>query len=98
MAARSGGTTEGCWDGTRSVLAASMDASWGQKTAKCKERPVVLFMPLDYYDRSCYCQVMKTNNISEVSEPRRSKGQASRAAILLAATKLATTKGLDGLS
>ncbi|HYV38917.1 MAG TPA: TetR/AcrR family transcriptional regulator [Gemmataceae bacterium] len=41
---------------------------------------------------------MKTNNYSEVSEPRPSKGQASRAAILLAATKLATTKGLDGLS
>jgi AcrR family transcriptional regulator len=31
-------------------------------------------------------------------EPRPSKGQASRATILLAATKLATTKGLDGLS
>src|SRR5262245_34029493 len=55
-------------------------------------------MPLDYYDRSCYCQDMKTNNFSEVSESRPSKGQASRAAILLAATKLATTKGLDGLS
>ena len=30
--------------------------------------------------------------------PRHSKGQASRATILLAAAKLATTKGLDGLS
>src|SRR5579883_3428347 len=33
----------------------------------------------------------------ELAAPR-SKGQASRAAILLAAAKLATTKGLDGLS
>src|SRR5438128_1078208 len=31
-------------------------------------------------------------------EPRPSKGQASRAAILRTAAKLATTKGLDGLS
>jgi AcrR family transcriptional regulator len=31
-------------------------------------------------------------------EPRPSKGQASRATILLTAAKLATTKGLDGLS
>jgi AcrR family transcriptional regulator len=31
-------------------------------------------------------------------EPRPSKGQASRATILLAAAKLATTRGLDGLS
>lgn len=31
-------------------------------------------------------------------EPSPSKGQASRAAILLTAAKLATTKGLDGLS
>ncbi len=31
-------------------------------------------------------------------EPPPSKGQASRATILLAATKLATTRGLDGLS
>jgi AcrR family transcriptional regulator len=31
-------------------------------------------------------------------EPRLSKGQASRATILLTAAKLATTKGLDGLS
>jgi AcrR family transcriptional regulator len=38
------------------------------------------------------------NNNSPVTEPTRSKGEASRAAILLAATKLATTKGLDGLS
>ncbi|MCP6762679.1 MAG: TetR/AcrR family transcriptional regulator [Fischerella sp. CENA71] len=38
----------------------------------------------------------KTN--SEGKEPRRSKGQASREAILLTATKLATMKGLSGLS
>ena len=38
----------------------------------------------------------KTN--AEIGEPRHSKGQASRAAILHAAAKLATTKGLDGLS
>jgi AcrR family transcriptional regulator len=31
-------------------------------------------------------------------EPRPSKGEASRATILLAAAKLATTRGLDGLS
>src|SRR5689334_14279217 len=31
-------------------------------------------------------------------EPRPSKGQASRATILLTAAKLATLKGLDGLS
>ncbi|HEY9638982.1 MAG TPA: TetR/AcrR family transcriptional regulator [Coleofasciculaceae cyanobacterium] len=35
---------------------------------------------------------------SEEKEPRRSKGQASRETILLAATKLATLKGLNGLS
>src|SRR6516162_2655396 len=32
------------------------------------------------------------------TEPRPSKGEASRATILLTAAKLATTKGLDGLS
>jgi AcrR family transcriptional regulator len=37
-------------------------------------------------------------NDSLTGEPRASKGQTSRAAILLAAAKLATTKGLDGLS
>lgn len=35
---------------------------------------------------------------SEVGTPHPSKGQTSRAAILLAAAKLATMKGLDGLS
>jgi AcrR family transcriptional regulator len=35
---------------------------------------------------------------SVIGEPRASKGQISRAAILLAAAKLATTKGLIGLS
>lgn len=35
---------------------------------------------------------------SKDAEAAPSKGQASRASILLAATKLATTKGLDGLS
>lgn len=35
---------------------------------------------------------------SEEKEPRRTKGQASRETILLTATKLATLKGLSGLS
>ena len=35
---------------------------------------------------------------SEGDEPRRSKGQSSRTVILLTAAKLATTKGLTGLS
>ncbi|MGV0028809.1 TetR/AcrR family transcriptional regulator [Phormidesmis priestleyi] len=35
---------------------------------------------------------------SEDGDPRRSKGQSSRATILLAAAKLVTTKGLNGLS
>jgi AcrR family transcriptional regulator len=35
---------------------------------------------------------------SDAGEARRSKGEVSRAAILLAAAKLATTKGLDALS
>jgi AcrR family transcriptional regulator len=39
-----------------------------------------------------------TKTSSPPTEPRRSKGQASRTNILLAAAKLATTKGLDGLS
>jgi AcrR family transcriptional regulator len=34
----------------------------------------------------------------EIGEPRHSKGQSSRDTILLAAAKLATTKGLEGLS
>jgi AcrR family transcriptional regulator len=41
---------------------------------------------------------MTPNNHSEGGDPRPSKGQVSRAAILHAAAKLATTKGLDGLS
>ena len=45
---------------------------------------------------------MNTNlskkNGADAGEPYRSKGQVSRTAILLAAAKLATTKGLDGLS
>jgi AcrR family transcriptional regulator len=57
---------------------------------------------LDYYDRSCYCQVMNATSTkkidSESDELRPSKGQVSRATILLAAAKLATTKGLTGLS
>jgi AcrR family transcriptional regulator len=57
---------------------------------------------LDYYDRSCYCQVMKTSptkkNGTAGDGPRPSKGEASRATILLTAAKLATTRGLDGLS
>ena len=57
---------------------------------------------LDGYDRSCYCQGMNASllkkNGADAGEPCRSKGQISRAAILHAAAKLATTKGLDGLS
>ena len=45
---------------------------------------------------------MKTSstkkNDTAGDEPRPSKGEASRATILLTAAKLATTKGLDGLS
>src|SRR6516162_2656275 len=59
-------------------------------------------MQLDYYDRSCYCQVMNTETTKKTgpvgNESRPSKGEASRTAILLTAAKLATTKGLDGLS
>jgi AcrR family transcriptional regulator len=62
----------------------------------------VLFTPLDYYDRSCYCQVMKTPSTPKTGprgdEPRPSKGEASRATILHSAAKLATMRGLDGLS
>jgi AcrR family transcriptional regulator len=53
-------------------------------------------------DRSCYCQVLSATStkktIPQGDEPRPSKGQASRATILLAAAKLATLRGLDGLS
>src|SRR5690348_10081232 len=60
------------------------------------------FSELDYYDRSCYCQVMNADstkkNTVHGDEPHPSKGQASRSTILLTAAKLATTKGLDGLS
>jgi AcrR family transcriptional regulator len=38
------------------------------------------------------------NNAPDAGEPRPSKGQVSRTAILLAAARLATIKGLDGLS
>jgi len=55
-------------------------------------------MTLDYYDRSCYCQGMQQKNNSDGAAPRPSKGEVSRATILLAAAKLATTKGLEGLS
>lgn len=60
------------------------------------------FIRLDYYERSCYCQAMNTSLLlktgSEGDNSRRSKGQVSRAAILLTAAKMATTKGLNGLS
>src|SRR5262249_36351965 len=53
-------------------------------------------------DRSCYCQVMKTASTKKTGPlgdvPHPSKGQASRASILHTAAKLATTRGLDGLS
>src|SRR6516162_6857341 len=59
-------------------------------------------MQLDYYDRSCYCQVMNTESTKKTGpvgdEPRPSKGEASRTTILHTAARLATTKGLDGLS
>src|SRR5215475_8595909 len=42
--------------------------------------------------------VFSQQSDSQQTEPHLSKGQASRAAILLAAAKLATMKGLDGLS
>ncbi len=46
--------------------------------------------------------VMSVDSLSMISsesdEPRRSKGQSSRTTILLTAAKLATTKGLTGLS
>jgi AcrR family transcriptional regulator len=68
----------------------------------------VLFFYIDYDDRSCYCQavsfapVMKVasslKNNSEDGESRYSKGQDSRTTILVTAAKLATTKGLAGLS
>src|SRR3974377_127790 len=57
---------------------------------------------VEYYDHSCYCQAMSADlsskTSSESGEPTPSKGQVSRTTILRAATKLATTKGLDGLS
>jgi AcrR family transcriptional regulator len=71
-------------------------------TVPPKETTVRAFSSLDYYDRSCYCQVMNTPSSKKSSprgdEPRPSKGEASRSTILLAAAKLATTRGLDGLS
>src|SRR5262249_32288913 len=77
-------------------------AGTADSRAAKKRRPFVLFRRLDYYDRSCYCQVMSTTTTQKTSprgdEPRPSKGQASRATILLAAARLATTRGLDGLS
>jgi AcrR family transcriptional regulator len=61
------------------------------------------FCWLEYYDRSCYCQYMAKTFFSptvglENADHSPSKGQASRENILRAAAKLATTKGLDGLS
>src|SRR5262249_26926999 len=71
------------------------------RPAKKNERSF-LIDNLDYYDRSCYCQGMSDALSKKTSsaggEPHPSKGQASRANILLAAAKLATTKGLVGLS
>jgi AcrR family transcriptional regulator len=56
----------------------------------------------NYYDRSFYCQAMgnisSLKTSSEGGEFRHSKGQASRATILLTAAKMATIKGLNGLS
>src|SRR5262245_59266164 len=42
--------------------------------------------------------ILSKNPVPEGDQPRPSKGQASRASILLTAAKLATMKGLDGLS
>src|SRR5262249_52751160 len=79
-----------------------MAASLSNASATQKRRPIVLFSRLEYYDRSCYCQAMSATSTQKTSpvgdEPPPSKGQASRATILLTAAKLATTKGLDGLS
>jgi AcrR family transcriptional regulator len=67
-----------------------------------KDRSFVLSVEIDYYDRSCYCQGMNTNSPQKTNLPAErpppSKGQASRASILHTAAKLATTRGLDGLS
>jgi AcrR family transcriptional regulator len=67
-----------------------------------KDTTVRAFSSLDYYDRSCYCQVMKTPSTPKTGpggdESRPSKGEASRATILHSAAKLATMRGLDGLS
>src|SRR5262249_48392708 len=60
------------------------------------------FSSLDYYDRPCYCQAMNPPSPPRPAprgdDPRPSKGEASRATILHAAAKLATMRGLDGLS
>jgi AcrR family transcriptional regulator len=62
----------------------------------------VLFRYLEDNDRSCYFQGMAKTKVEKGKSadggPRRSAGEASRAAILLTAAKLVTVKGLDGLS
>src|SRR5262249_13082468 len=67
-----------------------------------KDTTVRAFSSLDYYDRSCYCQAMNTPSTQKTAprgdQPHPSKGEASRTTILLAAAKLATMRGLDGLS
>jgi AcrR family transcriptional regulator len=79
-----------------------MKGFWAYMKQYIKARTVVFVCYADYYDRSCYCQVMGnislSNANSERSEPRRSKGQTSRDTILLTAAKLVTIKGLNGLS
>jgi AcrR family transcriptional regulator len=73
-----------------------------QRHEQQKSTIVRSFCTLDYYDRSCYCQVMNTDSTEKKSPPgdapHPSKGQASRSTILLTAAKLATTRGLAGLS
>src|SRR5262245_46085322 len=54
---------------------------------------------VEKYDRSFYCQGMDSKDFSASEKPpRQSKGAQSRAAILVAAAKLATPRGLEGLS
>jgi AcrR family transcriptional regulator len=73
-----------------------------KKETRTNKTNVRAFLSLESYDRSCYCQVVNTPSTKKkrprADEPRPSKGEASRTTILLAAAKLATTRGLDGLS
>src|SRR5262245_2051740 len=83
------------------VMASSrVDESLGSWLASNKARTFVRISDLYYYDRSCYCQDMKTKKMKAAPKSRiaGTKGETSRAAILQTAARLATTKGLNGLS